>query len=111
VSLSGAETGPGTPVTRYTNRCHKRNKITHFTFNMNNLRRNVVQIKEGICHLDENCSVLYGYETWSLPLREEHKLRVSENRVLSRTFRHGKEKITAVWRKFHDEKIYPFCSP
>ena len=26
--------------------------------------------------------VLYGCETWSLPLREEHRLRVFENRVL-----------------------------
>ena len=26
--------------------------------------------------------VLYGCETWSLTLREEHRLRVSENRVL-----------------------------
>jgi hypothetical protein len=26
--------------------------------------------------------VEYGYETWSLTLREEHKLRVFENRVL-----------------------------
>jgi hypothetical protein len=26
--------------------------------------------------------VMYGYETWSLMLREEHKLRVSESRVL-----------------------------
>jgi hypothetical protein len=26
--------------------------------------------------------VLYGRETWSLPLREEHRLRVFENRVL-----------------------------
>jgi hypothetical protein len=50
-------------------------------------------------HLDENFSVLlYGYETWSLPLRKEQHLRVSENRVLGRTFRHGKEKITAVWK-------------
>jgi hypothetical protein len=28
--------------------------------------------------------VLYGYETWSLTLREEHRLRVFENRVLRR---------------------------
>jgi hypothetical protein len=27
--------------------------------------------------------VLYGCETWSLTLREEHRLRVFENRVLS----------------------------
>jgi hypothetical protein len=30
--------------------------------------------------------VLYGYETWSLTLREEHRLRVFENRVLRRIF-------------------------
>jgi hypothetical protein len=30
--------------------------------------------------------VLYGYETWSLTLREEHKLRVFENRVLRGIF-------------------------
>jgi hypothetical protein len=30
--------------------------------------------------------VLYGCETWSLTLREEHRLRVSENRVLRRIF-------------------------
>jgi hypothetical protein len=31
-------------------------------------------------------AVLYGRETWSLTLREEHKLRVFENRVLRRLF-------------------------
>jgi hypothetical protein len=30
--------------------------------------------------------VLYGCETWSLTLREEHRLRVFENRVLGRIF-------------------------
>jgi len=30
--------------------------------------------------------VLYGYETWSLTLREERRLKVSENRVLRRMF-------------------------
>jgi hypothetical protein len=30
--------------------------------------------------------VLYGWETWSLTLREEHRLTVFENRVLSRIF-------------------------
>jgi hypothetical protein len=30
--------------------------------------------------------VLYGCETWSLTLREEHRLRVFENRVLRRVF-------------------------
>jgi hypothetical protein len=31
--------------------------------------------------------VLYGCETWSLTVREEHKLRVFENRLLRRIFR------------------------
>ena len=30
--------------------------------------------------------VLYGCETWSLALMEEHRLRVFENRVLRRVF-------------------------
>jgi hypothetical protein len=30
--------------------------------------------------------VLYGCETWYLTLREEHRLRVFENRVLRRIF-------------------------
>jgi hypothetical protein len=30
--------------------------------------------------------VLYGCEAWSLTLREEHRLRVFENRVLRRMF-------------------------
>jgi hypothetical protein len=30
--------------------------------------------------------VLYGCETWSLTLREEHRLRMFENRVLRRIF-------------------------
>jgi len=30
--------------------------------------------------------VLYGCETWSLTLREEHRPRVFENRVLKRIF-------------------------
>jgi hypothetical protein len=31
-------------------------------------------------------AVLYGYETWSLILREEHRFRVPENKVLRRIF-------------------------
>jgi hypothetical protein len=30
--------------------------------------------------------VLYGCETWSLTPREEHRLRISENRMLRRIF-------------------------
>jgi len=38
--------------------------------------------------------VLYGYETWSLSLREERKLRVFENRVLRRIFGPKRDEVT-----------------
>jgi hypothetical protein len=38
--------------------------------------------------------VLYGCETWSLTLREEHRLRVFENRVLRRIFGPKRDKVT-----------------
>jgi hypothetical protein len=38
--------------------------------------------------------VLYGCETWSLTLREEHRLRVFENRVLGRIFGPRRDEVT-----------------
>jgi hypothetical protein len=38
--------------------------------------------------------VLYGCETWSLTLREEHRVRVFENRVLRRIFGPRRDKAT-----------------
>jgi hypothetical protein len=38
--------------------------------------------------------VLYGYETWSLTLREEHMLRVFENRALKRIFGSERDEFT-----------------
>jgi hypothetical protein len=43
--------------------------------------------------------VLYGCETWSLTLREEHRLRVFENRVLKRIFGPKRNEVMGVWRK------------
>jgi len=48
--------------------------------------------------------VLYGCETWSLTLREEHRLRVFENRVL-RVFGPKRDKVTVEWRKLHNEEF------
>jgi hypothetical protein len=38
--------------------------------------------------------VLYGCETWSLTLREEHRLRVIESRVLRRIFGQKRDEVT-----------------
>jgi hypothetical protein len=53
--------------------------------------------------------VLYGCETWSLTLREEHKLRVYENRVLRRIFGHKREEDGS-WRKFHNDELHSLYS-
>ena len=38
--------------------------------------------------------ILYGFETWSLTLREERRMRVFENRVLRRIFEPKRDKVT-----------------
>jgi hypothetical protein len=43
--------------------------------------------------------VLYGCQTWSLTLREEHRLRVFENRVVRRIFGPKRDDVTGDWRK------------
>jgi hypothetical protein len=54
--------------------------------------------------------VLYGYETWSLTLREEHRLRVFENRVLRRIFGPKRYEVTGEWRKLHSEELHNLYS-
>jgi hypothetical protein len=49
--------------------------------------------------------VLYGCESWSLTLREEHSLRVFENRVPRRIFRPKRDEVTGGWRKLHNEEL------
>jgi hypothetical protein len=43
--------------------------------------------------------ILYGCETWSVTLREEHRLRVFEYRVLRRIFGHKSDQVTEEWTK------------
>ena len=48
--------------------------------------------------------LLFGCETWSLTLREEHRLRVFQNRVLRRIFGPKRDGVTGEWRKLHNEE-------
>jgi hypothetical protein len=50
--------------------------------------------------------VLYGCETWSITLREEHRLRVFKNRVLRRIFGPKRDEVTGGWRKLHNEELH-----
>jgi hypothetical protein len=54
--------------------------------------------------------VLYGFQTRSLTLREERRLRVLENRVLRRIFGPKRDEITKEWRKLHNGEIM-VCTP
>jgi hypothetical protein len=49
---------------------------------------------------------LYGCGTWSLTLREEHRLRVFENRVLRRIFGPMKKEVTGGWKKLQNEELH-----
>jgi hypothetical protein len=47
----------------------------------------------------------YGFETWSLVLREERRLRVFENKVLRRIFGPKRDEVTGEWRKLQNEEL------
>jgi len=59
--------------------------------------------------------VVYGSETWSLTLREERRLRVTENRMLRRILaetivRHRRNEGTEGRRRLHNEELYDLYS-
>jgi hypothetical protein len=47
--------------------------------------------------------ILYGCETLSFTLREELRLTVLENRVLSRIFGHVRDEVRGERRRLHNE--------
>jgi hypothetical protein len=49
--------------------------------------------------------VLYGCETWCQTLREGHRLRVFENRVLRRIFGLKRDEVMGEWRKLHNKEL------
>jgi hypothetical protein len=50
--------------------------------------------------------ILYGCETWSLTLREEHRLSVFKNRVLRRIFGPKRKEVAGERRKLHSEELH-----
>ena len=55
--------------------------------------------------------VFYGCETWSLTLREEHRLTVFENKVLRKIFVGAKrDEITREWKKLHNAELHALFS-
>jgi hypothetical protein len=54
--------------------------------------------------------VLYRCETWSITLREEHRLRMFENRVLRGIFGTKRDEITAEWERLHSGELHNLYS-
>jgi hypothetical protein len=63
-----------------------------------------------VCLKMYETKVLYGCETWSLTLREEHRLRVFENRVLRRIYGQKRDEVTGEWRKLHNKELHGLYS-
>jgi hypothetical protein len=53
---------------------------------------------------------LCGCETWSVTLKEEHRLRVFENRMLRRIFGPKRDEVTGEWKKLHSGELHNLCS-
>jgi hypothetical protein len=51
-----------------------------------------------------------GVKLGSLTLREEHRLRVFENRVLRRIIGPKRDEVTGEWRKLHSEELHNLYS-
>jgi hypothetical protein len=62
-------------------------------------------VKIRICKTTILPVVLYDCETWSLTLREEHRLRVFENRALRGIFGPKRDEVTGEWRKLHNKEL------
>jgi hypothetical protein len=54
--------------------------------------------------------VLYGCKTLSLTIREEHRLRMFENRMLRRIFGPKRDEVTGEKRKLHNEELHDLYS-
>jgi hypothetical protein len=60
--------------------------------------------------VEQKCNNYNESETWYLTLREEHRLRVFENRVLRRMFGPKRDDVIRGWRKLHNEGLHNLYS-
>jgi hypothetical protein len=67
-------------------------------------------VKVKIYKKDNTTSCFYVCETWSVKLREEHRLRVFENRVLRRIFGPKGDEVTREWRKLLTGELHNLYS-
>ena len=54
--------------------------------------------------------VLCGCETWSLTFTEEQRIRVFDNKVLTKIFEAKRDETTGEWRKLHNAELHALYS-
>jgi hypothetical protein len=86
-------------------RLNSGNACYHSAQNILSSRLLSKNLKIRICETVILPVVLYGCATWSLTLREEHRLRLFENRVLRNIFGPKRDEGTGEWRKLHNEEL------
>ncbi|KAJ4426309.1 hypothetical protein ANN_27123 [Periplaneta americana] len=85
---------------------------------LKNKRGNVEKDKCPLCGLAEDsmhialkCQATNGLRhSWTLTLREEHRLRVFENNVLRKIFGTKRDEVTGEWRKLHNTELHALYS-
>jgi hypothetical protein len=50
---------------------------------------------------------MYGCETWCLKIKEAHRLKVFENRIMKNVLGLKREDVSGDWRKLHDLNFPP----
>jgi hypothetical protein len=43
--------------------------------------------------------IVHGYETWSVTISKDHRLRVFQRRILMNVFEPKKKAVTEVWKR------------
>jgi hypothetical protein len=86
------------------------NACYHSVHNLLSFRLLSINIKIRIYKTIILSVVLYGYETLSLTLRDEQRLRVLENRVLRRIFGPKGNEVMGGWKKLHNDELHNLYS-
>jgi hypothetical protein len=86
-----------------TRRFNSHNACYHSVQNLKNVK---IRIYKNITL----SGVLYGCETWSLTLRQVHKMGVFENMVLGRISRERRDEMVGGWRKLRNEEHHDSCT-
>jgi hypothetical protein len=81
------------------------NDCYHSVQNLLSFRLLLKNVKIRMCKTIILPVVLNGSGTWSLALREEHRLRVFENRVPRKIFLRKRDEVTGGWRKLYNEEL------